>query len=103
MLPPAPAPSHHAWRIASRHKIARFCDSRGVASRLAGRVVAEVTAAHSRSIRGVPPAQGRTYFSASEGDRRSSSRANTVAVRECCGEITSRRTYPPRSVVGAGR
>lgn len=92
ILPPGPAPSRHAWRIASWNRAAASGDlAWELASRLAGRALADVTAVHSRSIPGVPPAQGRTYFSASVGDRRSSSRANTVAVGECWGEIDSRR------------
>jgi len=56
-----------------------------MASRLVGCALAEVTAVHSRSILGVPPAHGRMYFSASAGDKRSRSLVKTVAVRVCRG------------------
>jgi hypothetical protein len=46
-------------------------------------VAADVIAEHSRSILGVPPAQGRTYFSASMGGKHSRSRVNTIAVWVC--------------------
>jgi hypothetical protein len=54
-----------------------------IATHLAGFVTAEAIAEHSRSIFGVPPAQGRTYFSASMGGKRSRSLVNTVAVLVC--------------------
>src|SRR5262249_56008600 len=96
-------PAHHAWRIASRYRSARSPDlAREIVTHGAGRAAADVIAEHSRSILGVPPAQGRTYFAASVGGRRSSSRANTIAVRLCRGKIASRRATAPHNATGAG-
>ena len=82
MLPPDLA--HHAWRIASRYRPARSpALAWEISTHLPGFVAADMIAEHSRSIFGVPPAQGRTYFSASMGGKRSRSRVNTVAVRVC--------------------